>query len=405
MSRQALKAAIIADDLTGALDAAAPFARRGLHTRVAIGPDSLDQALNSGAAVVSVNTDSRHLPPRTAAALTAASVERLAAHAPRLLIKKIDSTLRGNVVAESIAALEAVPGRNLLICPAMPAQGRVLQEGILYVHGVPLPESPIGRDERSPPPKEPLADLFRAARPDLGVLPLAAGTDPRGTISDRIVIADATGEDHLERLARETLPNTGRTLFVGAGGLTAALADAAFGPVVKAPAPDNARRTLLFLVGSRNPQSAAQCATLLTDRPDCLILEAPAGHVDGGTLAGPDGLILVRPSHCNPAVELDADEVADALAIAAAKLLDARNIGAVLATGGDTVLALLRQMRIDCLEIMGELQPGVVWSRLEIDGRTTELVTKAGGFGNDRLFLDVADWFGGADLGKKENSA
>ena len=48
--------AIIADDLTGALDSAAPFAGRGLRAVVALGPDGLEAALASGAAVVAVNT-------------------------------------------------------------------------------------------------------------------------------------------------------------------------------------------------------------------------------------------------------------------------------------------------------------------------------------------------------------
>jgi uncharacterized protein YgbK (DUF1537 family) len=405
MSRQALKAAIIADDLTGALDAAAPFARRGLHTRVAIGPASLDEALRSGAEVVSVNTDSRHLPADAAAKLCADSIKSLAAHAPRLLIKKIDSTLRGNVVAECLAALDSAPGRNLLLCPAMPAQGRVLRAGILHVHGIPLPESPIGRDERSPPPKEPLLDLFRAARPHAKAALLPAGAEPHEAGPNSIVIADATEEDHLKQLARAALHNTENTLFAGAGGLTAALADAAFGPEKNARRPSDIGGSLLFLVGSRNPQSAAQSATLLAGRPDCCTLDAPDGHMDADNRACGAGIVLLRVTQADPAVEADADEVADSLAASAEKLLHTHNIGAVLATGGDTVLALLRRLDINCLEIMGEIQPGVVWSRVETGGRQTALITKAGGFGNDRLFLDVADWFGGDSLDKKGDAA
>ncbi len=398
MSRQALKAAIVADDLTGALDAAAPFARRGLLTRVAIGPDSLDEAVRSGAEVVSVNTDSRHLPARAAAERCAASIKFLAAHAPRLLIKKIDSTLRGNVVAECLAALDSVPERNLLLCPAMPSQGRVLRAGVLHVHGIPLPESPIGHDVRSPPPKESLLDLFRTARPHTRVSLLPAGAAPHETGSNNIVIADATEENHLNRLARAALHNCENTLFAGAGGLTAALADAAFGPAENGIRPDGVGESLMFLVGSRNSRSATQSAALMEGRPDCCTLDAPDGCMDVSSCREGAGIILLRATQADPAVEVDADDVADSLAASAETLLRAHDIGALLATGGDTVLALLRRLGINCLEVKGEIQAGVVWSLIETGGHQTALITKAGGFGGDRLFMDVANWFDGRGL-------
>lgn len=395
MSRPPLKAAIIADDLTGALDAAAPFALRGLHTRVAIDPNALDEALDSGAEVVSVNTGSRHLPADSAAKLCAACIKSLAARAPRLLIKKIDSTLRGNVVAECLAALDSAPGRNLLLCPAMPAQGRVLRAGIVHVHGIALPESPIGRDARSPPPTAPLLDLFRAARPHTMATLLPAGAEPHEVGSNSIMIADATNEDHLKRLARAALHKSENTLFAGAGGLTAALADAAFGPEGNAIHPGDIGESLLFLIGSRNPQSAAQSAALLKSHPSCRTLDAPDGLMNTESLVEGAGITLLRATRADPAVEADSDEVADSLAASAETLLRAHDIGAILATGGDTVLALLRRLGINCLEVKGEIQAGVVWSLIETGGHQTALITKAGGFGGDRLFMDVANWFNG----------
>ena len=99
------RVAIVADDLTGALDAAAPFAARALTTRVAVTADGLDAALAHDPAVVAVNTATRHADAETAAARVRDCAERLAALRPALLIKKIDSTLRGPVGAELAAIL------------------------------------------------------------------------------------------------------------------------------------------------------------------------------------------------------------------------------------------------------------------------------------------------------------
>ncbi|MEQ1882715.1 MAG: four-carbon acid sugar kinase family protein, partial [Burkholderiales bacterium] len=52
---------IIADDLTGAMDSAGPFAGRGVETWVVADPAACDPSSLKSAHVVSVNTDSRHL--------------------------------------------------------------------------------------------------------------------------------------------------------------------------------------------------------------------------------------------------------------------------------------------------------------------------------------------------------
>lgn len=56
-----LEVAIIADDLTGALDTGTPFVDAGLSVAVAIDVDAIPEALLTGCNVVVVNTASRAL--------------------------------------------------------------------------------------------------------------------------------------------------------------------------------------------------------------------------------------------------------------------------------------------------------------------------------------------------------
>jgi len=137
---------ILADDLSGAADAGAPFARRGLRAEVrwvgsspAASVDDLD--------VISFDTDSRRLDAAAAAACQHKAAQRLLA--PGMgLFKKIDSTLRGQPGAE-IAALHAVlSGRTqpvsrtrIILAPANPAMGRTTRDGRVYVHGRPLEDT------------------------------------------------------------------------------------------------------------------------------------------------------------------------------------------------------------------------------------------------------------------------
>ncbi len=106
--------AIIADDLTGALDAAAPFAMRGLKTVVALSPHGLPEALATGASVVGVSTDSREVDPDIARSRMGAVLEGLPETVG--LFKKIDSRLKGNVAAE----LDMIGFERALVVPAIP---------------------------------------------------------------------------------------------------------------------------------------------------------------------------------------------------------------------------------------------------------------------------------------------
>lgn len=100
-----LLVALLADDLTGALDSATPFVDRGHAVAVAIGPADIDVAVATGAAVVAVNAASRALPPDAAARIVEDCARRLAAERPAIVFKKVDSRLRGNVSSELAASL------------------------------------------------------------------------------------------------------------------------------------------------------------------------------------------------------------------------------------------------------------------------------------------------------------
>ena len=320
--------AILADDLTGALDAAAPFAARGLSTRVAVRPGVAPPP----AEVVALNAASRHLGPEAAAAAAAGEGARLLALHPRLLFKKIDSTLRGQVVAETAALLRVCGRARALVAPAFPAQGRTVDDGELRVRGVPLRDTAFVRDARSPAPTASLRALFAG---------LAAETP------------DAASEDDMTALARRALAEADRLLAVGSAGLARAMA--ALLPRRPLAARLAARRVCV-VVGSRALEAGRQC----------------------GRLAATGGATLLLPEP----EEGDPDRVAAALAARAA----AEEADGFIVVGGDTAGALLAGLGIDAVEVLDELLPGVPLCRLP-DGRP--LVSKAGAFGADDVLLRI----------------
>src|SRR3954465_6392592 len=92
----------LADDLSGALDAAAAFHQAGRQVTITL---SLEGWPSCGEnEIVAYTTETRNAAPATAAAAVERAIARGRRDGGRLVYKKIDSTLRGPVAAE-LAAL------------------------------------------------------------------------------------------------------------------------------------------------------------------------------------------------------------------------------------------------------------------------------------------------------------
>ena len=129
---------VVADDLSGAVEVAAVLGAK----RIALGHADGDV----------VDLDTRALPPEQAA-------RRVRELDGRITFKKIDSLLRGNVVAE----LEALSG-EMIVAPALPIEGRTVRGGVLHVYGVPQRTPPI--DLLDAETDEDLDAILAAAPPD-----------------------------------------------------------------------------------------------------------------------------------------------------------------------------------------------------------------------------------------------
>ena len=219
-----LQVAIIADDLTGAIDTAAPFASAGLSALVRLGaggsiaPPCPD--------VLALSTESRHVAPEIAAHRVEDAVRSLRAAAPAIWLKKIDSTLRGNVAAEIFAALRASGRRHLLVAPAAPAQGRTVRAGEVSVHGVALRDTEFARDGASPAAGLPLQRLLDSPGHDLDLHVWTSGA-PLGLAPGdgrHAYVADAASDADLDRVAAFALAYRDDILIVGSSGIGAALA-------------------------------------------------------------------------------------------------------------------------------------------------------------------------------------
>ncbi len=97
----------LADDLSGALDAAAAFHQAGRRGRVVL--STSDWTSCDPDEVSGVTTETRHASAEVASATVGRAVAYGRAQGARLVYKKIDSTLRGPVAAELEAVAAAIP--------------------------------------------------------------------------------------------------------------------------------------------------------------------------------------------------------------------------------------------------------------------------------------------------------
>jgi uncharacterized protein YgbK (DUF1537 family) len=342
--------AIIADDLTGALDSASPFACRGLQVRVALAPEFLAEAMAARPDVVGVSTNSRALPEDRAAASALEAAERLRPWRPELVLKKVDSRLKGNIAGETAAVAGVFGSSRICTAVAVPGEGRMVRNGEVVGRGV---EGHLRVAERMP------------SGPHV------------------VAVLDAASDDDLDRIAADWRVGDG-TLFVCARGLATAFARRV-GRRGSPAAAFAAKPPVVVAVGSRDPITRKQLAMLLAATPDAGLVEAPGGRLSANHDSGP----LMVFACSGDMAELP-DRVAGIFAEHVAAEVERIRPATLLTTGGDTTFAVLRALGVRTLQLRGEAAGGLPWFEIRrADGGTIAAVSKSGGFGSPGVLLEL----------------
>lgn len=327
---------LLADDLSGALDSASPFRLAGHAVAVAIDVASVSAAMRGDPDVLAINLDCRLLGADAAIARVRSLEPSFAALTPDLIMLKVDSRLKGPVSTIVQSALALTGRGEAIVCPAAPDVGRLVVEGHVTGAGV---DRPI-----------PVADRLPA--------------DPA------IVCRDAADHDALQDIAASILSSPETTLAIGARGLAQALAEATAPAQPRQTAADDPPHLPLILaIGSRDPVTLEQVGRLCR-----------AVRLDEQATAdlGRGAVVLVRPLAGDAA--RDSADVAVKLADNVARIVDRCDGATILASGGDTALAIARRLGIPVLTPQRELWPGIPLSA--VPGRPElRIATKSGGFG------------------------
>jgi uncharacterized protein YgbK (DUF1537 family) len=301
--------------------------------------------------------------------------------------------MRGSVGAELDGLLGLGGWDGALVCPAFPAQGRVVRDGLLRVDGALAHESAVGQDRDYPARTSDVAALLAPALARrVTRLPLPAVRAGTDSVLERlaeatggVVAADAESDADLAVLARAAARRSA-LLLAGSAGMGRAFAAALDYPPARAPLPRG--RAWLWGVGSRHPATRAQLLTLEA-------AGAPGAWLDGDS--APDlepvrrALRQRRPAFIASAVTgaREPAAVAAALGRAAGRAIEASAPDLLAVTGGETAFGVIGALGASRLDLLGAPADGLAAGTLTLGALRLPLLTKAGGFGPPDLFLTL----------------
>jgi D-threonate/D-erythronate kinase len=379
---------VFADDATGALEVGAKFAKDGISTRVLLSGWQASDEVNADETVLVVDTASRHRSPDDAREILKDLTNYALNRGADLLLKKTDSTLRGNIAAEIAGMLEAAPERWVGYCPAYPTLGRTVQGGQLLVNGLPVHETAFGRDPLNPVTTSHLPTLLKQAINDVRLCLdheqwMEAVSE---AVPGMILVADAQSEEHVDASVEACLPYR-NAILAGPANLAGCISkriqrtekprDVAW--------PTAAR--ILLVVGSQHPASLAQLKEARLSGVAHYQLR-PGGGQSMATAGGlayamqKDGIGAIS---CTPDSFPSPVAAAEEMAALVRTLMDQTDFDALVVFGGDTTQAILHQMRVTSIVPNSELAAGIAASQISLGGRPIWLITKAGGFGGVNL--------------------
>jgi D-threonate/D-erythronate kinase len=336
---------LLADDRTGAIDAAVRFVPT---TGPLLVRWDLANALHSMESF-GFDLGTREMTSAVATRLATAAADTL--RGSDIAYFKCDSQLRGPTAEGIAACLRSQQFTHCVIAPAFPAQRRVTRSGRQWATAQGIED-------------------WRIVGPDLATQLSESGFPvsrcrPGDSVPNGVSLWDAETLQDLYQIVAEGRQLSGMVLWCGSAGLAEAISGTKPQKIASIDAP------FLALIGTNNSVTRRQLSHVAAWRVD-VDLDRAADVATAAALLQTKGGAVVTAS----VPELANSEQAAALP----------RPETLFVTGGETLSGVCSALEVEALEVHGEIEPGIPVSVLKggkWDG--VRIISKSGAFGNESL--------------------
>ena len=432
-----MKAALIADDLTGANNAGVLLLKQGLATiTVTYENPSFPKTCDA----ICIDTDSRYLPQEEAKHRAYEAARWACEHGAGILCNRVDNLLRGNIGAEIDGILSYLgPQAMAVVVPVFPALKRCVVDGHLLVDGSPVHEHPVASNDPISPVRQSfipdiIAEQLDAPVSLVGIDNVTAGAERLATRLEeaaqtgaRIVVVDSSTDEHVQIVARAMTKLERMLVAVDPGALSAAYLKTyrenieskqrgekvivSLGSVTSL-----SQRQFDYLISKWGIEAVRLEPSDLIDRREKRDKEIKRA-IRKGLRQLETSLVIVlttfHPGHEPLNLESLAQtkgvsphmlskQISDGLAEATCEVIKRSNgmIGGCFPSGGDVTASLFKVAETKAIKILGDVIPLTAY--VEFSGGLLEglrLVTKGGSIGDEDA-MDTCLSFLVQDLGR-----
>ncbi|KJY51065.1 uncharacterized protein JG29_01080 [Bombilactobacillus mellis] len=392
---------IIADDFTGANDTGVQLTKKSIPTKVKFS-DSLEDKVES----LVIDTETRNLSSEETKRKLIKILSPVNLDSYDYVIKKVDSTLRGNIV-EELQIIDNLYTPDLIIFDnALPSLNRIIKNGILYVNGVRGIKTDFSKDPIKPLKEDNILRILDRAFPNENKR-LFSLEDLRKNNFEiendcRLYACDSINDQDMQVLVHKFLKKVHdkRILWIGSSGIMEAIlneiypANPSLGLVgsvsqvtrkqIEYAAQNNVTVVAVPISQVYKNENYSEYVDLaiqsLRNRRDTIIASSASCDIQE--------LDNTRQSLVNEGLSMDEinSVVQSVLGGICRKVIEKQTINGLFITGGDTAKGFFDGIRANSVSIKEEIAIGVPLMR--VNGGifdSLNIVTKAGAFGYDDL--------------------
>lgn len=422
---------IVADDLTGANDTALQFHIRGANTQILLNPEILPENRLS-TQVWAMPTETRNLPPSEAYERVKSTVELLKDKLGiEFFYKKIDSTLRGNIAAETLAMLEVLDWDAAVLLPAFPQEGRITVGGYHMLKGVLIERTEHARDPQSPIYESHIPTLLKKQLPEehsdlIGQIEMTTvikGAGPvlqklNSLISEgkKLIVADAMTTTDIEQIVLAMEKSSYKILPCGSAGCAQVLGNIWLPEMSNQHDFKTIQAMPKFIVsGSATKLTAQQLQKLEDDEefentyfisltlenimqkiPDELVDRICANLIKKNVVVvHTSNIVADEQELCSVLFEREmsktdlAEKICNYLA-ELTKQVFARKEAVLISIGGETSYKCCKAIETNSLQVIDSVLPAIP---LCLDTKAQWIVTKSGNLGSVNVLIDILKYF------------